>query len=105
MPKTLGQAALINLLNPNPYLGWSLVMGPAVLSAWDTGPGLALVLLLSFYITMISISMLLIYLIGRALLVGPSARRILSFVSGTLLVGLGIYFLVQASTTLLSTGL
>lgn len=80
-------------------------MGPAVLSAWDASPGLALALLLSFYITMISLSMLLIYLIGQALLVGPSARRILSFVSGTLLVGLGVYFLVQAGTALLKTGL
>jgi threonine/homoserine/homoserine lactone efflux protein len=104
-PRTIGQAALINLLNPNPYLGWSLVMGPAVLSAWDASPGLALALLLSFYITMISLSMLLIYLIGQALLAGPSARRILSLVSGTLLVGLGVYFLVQAVTALLNTGL
>src|ERR1700690_1140815 len=33
-PRTLLQAAGINLLNPNPYLGWSLVLGPAFLSAW-----------------------------------------------------------------------
>lgn len=104
-PKTIGQAALINLLNPNPYLGWSLVMGPAVLSAWEAGPGLAVALLLSFYITMISVSIVLIYLIGQALLIGPSARRILSLISGTLLVGLGIFFLVQAGTTLLNIGL
>jgi len=104
-PKTIGQAALINLLNPNPYLGWSLVMGPAVLSAWEAGPGLALALLLSFYITMISISMLLIYLIGQALLIGPGARRILSLVSGTLLVGLGLYFLFQSGIALLKIGL
>jgi threonine/homoserine/homoserine lactone efflux protein len=103
-PKTIGQAALINLLNPNPYLGWSLVMGPAVLLAWETGPGMALALLLSFYITMISTSLVLIYLIGTALLIGPGARRILSLVSGTLLVGLGIYFLIQASLTLLQIG-
>ena len=66
-PKTLGQAALINLVNPNPYLGWSLVMGPAVIAAWEAGPGLALALLLAFYITMIGTSMLLIYLMGQAL--------------------------------------
>lgn len=100
-PKTLGQAALINLLNPNPYLGWSLVMGPAVISAWKAGPGLVLVLLLSFYITMISTSLLLIALMGQALLIGPGARRTLSLVSGVLLAGLGVYFLVQAGTALL----
>jgi len=104
-PKTIGQAALINLLNPNPYLGWSLVMGPAVISAWEAGPGMALVLLLSFYITMISTSLLLITLMGQALLIGPGARRILSLVSGTLLVGLGLYFLVQAGTALLNISL
>jgi threonine/homoserine/homoserine lactone efflux protein len=103
-PKTIGQAALINLLNPNPYLGWSLVMGPAVLSAWETGPGLALALLLSFYITMISISLVFIYMIGRALLIGTGARRALSLLSGTILVGLGIYFLIQASKTLFQIG-
>jgi threonine/homoserine/homoserine lactone efflux protein len=104
-PKTIGQAALINLLNPNPYLGWSLVMGPAVISAWEAGPGMALALLLSFYITMISTSLLLIYLIGQALLIGPGARRTLSLVSGLLLVGLGLYFLTMAGKTLLEIGL
>lgn len=101
-PKTIGQAALVNLLNPNPYLGWSLVMGPAVISAWEAGPGMALALLLSFYITMISISLLIIYLMGQALLISPGARRTLSLVSGILLAGLGLYFLAQAGTDLLN---
>ena len=104
-PKTIGQAALINILNPNPYLGWSLVMGPAVISAWEASPSLALALLLSFYVTMIGISLLLIYLIGQALLIGPGARRTLSLLSGILLVGLGIYFLVQAGITLIQIAL
>jgi len=104
-PKTVGQAALINLLNPNPYLGWSLVMGPAVISAWEVGPGLAAALLLSFYLTMIGTSALLIYLIGQALLIGSGARRSLSLVSGLLLVGLGCFFLIQAGTSLLEIGI
>ena len=95
-PKTIFQAALINLLNPAPYLGWSLIMGPAVISAWETAPGNALTLLLAFYITMISISLILIYLMGRALLLSPAAGRTLSLVSALLLVGLGVYFLYQA---------
>jgi threonine/homoserine/homoserine lactone efflux protein len=104
-PKTIGQAALINLFNPNPYLGWSLVMGPAVISAWEAGPGIALALLLSFYITMISASIMIIYLMGQALLLTPNARRILSQISGLLLIGLGIYFLIQASSKLMDIGL
>ena len=95
-PKSLFQAALVNLLNPNPYLGWSLVMGPAVLTAWADGPGLALSLLLAFYITMIGTSMVIIYLMGQALLLGDGARRSLSLISAFLLVGLGLYFIYQS---------
>ena len=80
-------------------------MGPAVISAWEEGPGIALALLLSFYITMISASIIIIYLMGQALLLTPNARRILSQISGLLLIGLGIYFLIQASSRLMNIGL
>jgi threonine/homoserine/homoserine lactone efflux protein len=99
-PKTVFQAALINLLNPNPYLGWSLVMGPAVVAAWAKSPGTAISLLLAFYITMIITSMVMIYLMGRALLLGPGARKVMNLISALLLVGLGLYFLYQASGSL-----
>lgn len=104
-PRTIRQAALINLLNPNPYLGWSLVMGPAVISAWEEGPWLAAALLAAFYITLISASLGVIFLMGQALLIGPGARRTLSLVSALLLAGLGAYFLVLAGGGLLGTGL
>ncbi len=100
-PKTILQAALINLLNPNPYLGWSLVMGPMVLSAWAENPWLAVGLLLSFYITMISASMVIIYLMGQALLLGPGARKAMNLISALLLLGLSLYFLYKASWHLL----
>jgi len=100
-PKTIFQAALINLLNPNPYLGWSLVMGPAVLNAWAQSPVVAVSLLIAFYFTMISTSMVMIYLMGRALLLGPKASKVMSLVSAFLLVGLGLYFLYQAGKQLL----
>jgi len=35
-PRTFLQAALVNVLNPNPYLGWALVLGPAA-----GGPGVS----------------------------------------------------------------
>jgi len=99
-PKTVFQAALINLLNPNPYLGWSLVMGPAVVAAWAKSPGTAVSLLLAFYITMITTSMVMIYLMGRTLLLGPGARKVMNLISALLLVGLGLYFLYQAGGSL-----
>ena len=100
-PRTLLQAALINLLNPNPYLGWSLVMGPAVISAWEAGPSLAVILLGAFYITMISTSLVIIYLMGQALLIGPRARKGMILISAVLLAGLGLFFLAQALGNLL----
>jgi threonine/homoserine/homoserine lactone efflux protein len=96
-PQTIFQAALVNLLNPAPYLGWSLIMGPAILTAWAEGPIMAAALLISFYFTMISTSMVLIYLIGRTVLINSGVRRTFNLVSAILLAGLGLYFLYQAA--------
>lgn len=90
----------MNLLNPNSYLGWSLVLGPAVLTAWNEGPRFAILLISSFYITMISISMALIILMGTTLLLRSEARRSLILVSALLLAGLGIYFISLAGWNL-----
>ena len=92
-PATVLQAALVNLLNPNPYLGWSLVMGPAVLLAWGENPFFAISLLGVFYLVMISTSMVLILLMGTTGLLNQSGRRTLLLISALLLAGLGIYYL------------
>lgn len=102
-PGTILGAALINLFNPNPYLSWSLVMGPAVIAAWEEGPWLAGALLGAFYITIISTSLAVIFLMGQAILTGPRARRTLSLVSALLLTGLGTLFLIRAGGGLLKT--
>ena len=36
-PSSLLRAALVNVLNPNPYISWSLVLGPLLLKAWRAG--------------------------------------------------------------------
>ena len=92
-PATVLQAALVNLFNPNPYLGWSLVMGPAVLLAWGEKPLYAISLLGAFYLVMISTSMVLILLMGTTGLLNQRGRRILLLISALLLAGLGIYYL------------
>ena len=92
-PATVLQAALVNLLNPNPYLGWSLVMGPAVLLAWGENPFFAISLLGVFYLVMISTSMVLILLMGTTGLLNQRGRRTLLLISALLLAGLGIYYL------------
>jgi threonine/homoserine/homoserine lactone efflux protein len=92
-PRTFLQAALVNLLNPNPYLGWSLVMGPAVIIAWDDKPFYAVLLLGTFYLVMISTSLILITLMGTTSLLNPDGQRTLLLISALLLAGLGFYYL------------
>ena len=51
--RSLAKAALTNLLNPNPYLFWSLAIGPVFLTAWRQAAFLGLGFLLGFYGTLI----------------------------------------------------
>lgn len=93
-PRTLFQAALVNLLNPNPYLGWSLVMGPAVMAAWRQNPASAVALVAAFYATMVTALVVTILLFGTTRFLGPGVRRSLILVSAVTLAVLGIYQLL-----------
>lgn len=98
-PRTLLEAALVNLLNPNPYLGWSLVLGPAVLAAWRESGTSALALMAAFYGTMCLTLAGLVLLTGTRLL-GPRVQRALVAVSAVVLAGLGASLLVSALSRL-----
>jgi threonine/homoserine/homoserine lactone efflux protein len=93
-PRTLLQATGINLLNPNPYLGWSLVLGPAFLSAWHQGPANAVVLIAAFYVTMVIMLAATILLFGTTSFLGPRGRHALVLVSAITLALLGLYRLI-----------
>lgn len=90
-PATLLQAALVNVLNPNPYLGWALVLGPAAITAWHRRPADAVVLVAAFYGTMVVSLAAFIVLAGTARLLKPRARRALILVSAVVLALLGVY--------------
>jgi threonine/homoserine/homoserine lactone efflux protein len=95
-PRTLLQAAGINLLNPNPYLGWSLVLGPAFLDALHQGPAYAAVLIIAFYATMVIMLAGTILLFGTTSFLGPRGRHALILVSAITLAVLGIYRLTAS---------
>lgn len=97
-PRTLLQAALVNLLNPNPYLGWSLILGPAVLRAWREDPALGVGLVVAFYGTMVVALASLILLFGTTGALGPRGRRALVLASALILAGLGAYQLALGLT-------
>jgi threonine/homoserine/homoserine lactone efflux protein len=93
IPCTLIQAATVNILNPNPYLGWSLVLGPAFLTAWQKSPTQAIVLILAFYTTMVVVLACIIFLFGTSRFLSPAGRRILILVSAAILAAMGVYLL------------
>lgn len=90
-PRTLWQAVMVNALNPNPYLGWSLVLGPACVKAWHRSPAAAVALVASFYVTMVAVTIGLIVLFGATRFLGPGVRRGLVLVSALTLAGLGAW--------------
>ena len=99
-PRTLLEAAGVNLLNPNPWLGWSLILGPALLSAWHHGPASAAALLISFYGVIVTMTALIIVLFGTTRYLSPRLRHSLILVSAIVLAALGLYRLVSSLLTL-----
>ena len=99
--QTLLKAALVNLLNPNPYLGWSLVMGPLLLKGWQESPANGLALLAGFYSALVVSTMGIILLFGLAGALGPKVSRALVGISAFALAAFGLYELWLALSTLL----
>lgn len=93
-PRTLWEAAAVNALNPNPYLGWALILGPVVLEAWRKAPGFGIGVVAAFYVTMVVAQGALIFVFGSTTYLGPEFRRNLLFVSGVILALLGFYQLI-----------
>ena len=89
--QTFLKAVLVNLLNPNPYIGWSLVMGPILLNAWRVSPFSGIVLLLVFYSTLIFFTAVIIILFAFAKTIGPQITKIMIGVSAIVLAAFGFY--------------
>ncbi len=96
IPGTLLKAVWVNLLNPNPYLGWSLVMGPLCIKAWGENPINALLLISSFYITMVTVLAGTIILFGTTSFINEKNKHKLMTVSFILLGIIGIFQLVKS---------
>jgi threonine/homoserine/homoserine lactone efflux protein len=74
-------AAAVNLLNPNPWLGWSLVMGPLLLAAWRVRAADGVAFLVAFYGTMVAASAGVVLLFAGAERFGARVARGLVAVS------------------------
>jgi threonine/homoserine/homoserine lactone efflux protein len=90
-PRSLWGATLVNLLNPGPYLGWSLVMGPLLLKGWHEAPARGIALLAGFYGMMVLSLAATIVLFAAARGLGPRVNRTLIGASALALAALGVY--------------
>jgi len=93
--KSLFRAALMNALSPGPYLFWSLVMGPLVMTAFRKNPIDALAIVLSFYIAMIGLNFAVVLIFGQAARFGNQVRKAMLGLSVLALAGFGLYQLWQ----------
>ncbi len=99
--QTLARAALLNLLNPNPYLGWSLVMGPLVIEAWQRGPSNAVALTAAFYATMVMVSATIVLVFASARAFGARLSRACVAISSVALAAFGVFQLWSGVARLL----
>jgi len=88
------KGVLVNVLNPNAYIGWSLVMGPMLMKGWGESPVNGIVLLVAFYGSMVIYSCGMVVLFATARNFGPRVTRISILVSAITLAIFGIYQLV-----------
>ena len=94
-PRTLFQAVAVNFLNPGPYLGWSLILGPLVIKYWHTEPFYSVVLIGSFYITLTITLAATVLLFGLTKFLNRTVQKNLIIISGIILALLGLYQLAS----------
>ena len=99
--RTLFDATLVNFLNPGPYLGWSLVIGPLFLQGWQEDPLNGISLLAGFYMTMFIFTTLVILIFHQARERGPKLRHLLLGLSALFLALFGLYQLFRGGMALL----
>lgn len=87
---------MVNVLNPNPYIAWSLVLGPLLLKAWREAPGHGIALLAGFYSILVLSSAAIVVLFGLARNLGPRVSHVLLGISAAALASFGCYLLWPA---------
>jgi threonine/homoserine/homoserine lactone efflux protein len=85
------KAALINMLNPNPYIFWSLVTGPILVTGWRETPSYGLGFLAGFYATLILGFSAVIIAFGSASQLGTKVNRALLGISAIALFCFGMF--------------
>jgi len=89
--QSLFKAALTNILNPNPYIFWTLVTGPILIKGWRETPVNGIGFLAGFYLTFVISLAALIIIFGLASKFGPKFSRVMLGISALALFCFGLY--------------
>jgi len=93
--QSLLRAAMMNALSPGPYLFWSLVIGPLIVSTWRENQANALSIVLAFYAAMIGLNIMVVMFFGQAARFGNQVRKAMLGLSVIALTMFGGYQLWQ----------
>lgn len=91
----LWRGAVVNVLNPHPWLFWFTVGGPLLIAYWTEQPSRALGFLAGFYVLLIGSKLTLALLAGRGRrwLTGPWHRRLV-VASGIVLISVAFSIVI-----------
>jgi len=95
--RSVFQSTTVNLLNPNPWMAWSIILGPLLLKAWREAPAHGVALLAGFYGVMVLGTAATIVLFGMAGKLGSGVGRSLIGLSAAALAAFGCYLLWSAA--------
>jgi threonine/homoserine/homoserine lactone efflux protein len=90
-------AALVNLLNPNAWIFWSLVGGPILAGALRQGGSSPLAFLGGFYLALSATNAVTVLVFGAVGSLGPRAARALGGLSAVAFLAMGLAQLWQAA--------
>ena len=89
--KSVFKAALMNMLNPGPYIYWTLVAGPILIKGWRETPANGIGFVVGFYLTLVGGFAAMVLIFGTAAKLGPKVNRALLGISAIALLGFGLY--------------
>ena len=84
-------AALMNLLSPNPYIFWATIAGPIFIAGWRQSPDNGVSFVLGFYLALIGGFMAFIALFALTKRLDARISRLLSGFSALALLLFGLY--------------
>ena len=89
--QSVWKAALMNSLSPGPYVFWTLITGPILVSGWRESPVYGIGFLAGFYVTIVALLAGIILVFGLASKFGPRVNRAMLGISTIALVMFGFY--------------